>query len=122
MASEISLPTHSDARGKLTVIDGTLPFPIARVYYIYDCGGTTRGGHRHKKTRQALACVKGSCTVDWTNGVESGSTRLANPSQLLVLEPADWHRMRNFSTDAVLLVLASESFDPSDYVDEGYDS
>ena len=122
MASEIRLPTHSDSRGRLTVIDRALPFPIARVYYIYDFGGSTRGGHRHKKTRQALVCVKGSCTVDWTNGVESGSTRLADPSQLLILEPTDWHLMRDISNDAVLLVLASESFDPNDYVYEGYDS
>ncbi len=122
MANEIRLPTHSDSRGRLTVIDRALPFPIARVYYIYDCVGSTRGGHRHKKTRQALVCLKGSCTVDWTNGGESGSTRLADPGQLLILEPADWHLMRDISKDAVLLVLASESFDPSDYVYEGYGS
>jgi hypothetical protein len=122
MASEISLPTHCDARGKLTVIDGVLPFPIVRAYYVYDCGGATRGGHRHKKTRQALVCLRGFCIVDWTNGVESGSTRLENPGQLLILEPADWHLMRDFSNDAVLLVLASERFDPDDYIDEGYDA
>ena len=120
MASEIDLPTHCDSRGKLTVIDKILPFPIARVYYIYDCGGTARGGHRHKKTRQALVCVKGSCTVDWTNGAESGSARLASPGRLLIVEPEDWHLMRDFSEDAILLVLASESYDPDDYLFERY--
>jgi quercetin dioxygenase-like cupin family protein len=120
MANEIDLPTHSDSRGKLTVIEGILPFPIVRVYFIYDCGGSTRGGHRHKKTRQALVCLKGTCTIDWTNGVESGSTKLENPGRLLILEPADWHAMRDFSEDAVLLVMASERFDPKDYIAEGY--
>jgi dTDP-4-dehydrorhamnose 3,5-epimerase-like enzyme len=90
------------------------------VYYIQDCGGTTRGGHRHKRTRQALVCVKGCCTVDWTNGVESGSTRLEDPGRLLLLEPEDWHLMRDFSEDALLLVLASESYDPDDYLYERY--
>jgi dTDP-4-dehydrorhamnose 3,5-epimerase-like enzyme len=120
MASEIGLPTHRDSRGKLTVIDKILPFPIARVYYIHDCGGTTRGGHRHKKTRQALVCMKGSCTVDWSNGTESGSTRLVSPGRLLIVEPEDWHLMRDFSEDAILLVLASESYDPNDYIYERY--
>jgi dTDP-4-dehydrorhamnose 3,5-epimerase-like enzyme len=122
MANEIRLPTHCDPRGKLTVIDGILPFPIVRAYYMYDCGGSIRGGHRHKKTRQALVCVKGSCTVDWTNGVESGSVRLQDPGQLLLVEPEDWHQIRDFSRDAVVLVLASERYDPDDYVYEGYDS
>jgi dTDP-4-dehydrorhamnose 3,5-epimerase-like enzyme len=120
MANEINLPTHSDSRGKLTVIEGILPFPVARVYYIYDCDNSARGGHRHKKTRQALVCVKGACIIDWTNGVESGSTKLEDPDRLLVLEPEDWHVMRDFSKDAVLLVLASERYDPEDYVAEGY--
>jgi dTDP-4-dehydrorhamnose 3,5-epimerase-like enzyme len=122
MANEISLPTHRDSRGRLTVIDGTIPFPIVRAYYIYDCAGSTRGGHRHKKTRQALVCIKGFCTVDWTNGVESGSTRLDHPDRLLILEPEDWHLMRDFSEDAILLVLANERYDPSDYIHEGYDT
>ena len=65
-------------------------------------------------------CVKGSCTVDWTNGAESGSARLASPGRLLIVEPEDWHLMRDFSEDAILLVLASESYDPDDYVYERY--
>jgi hypothetical protein len=120
MAYEIQLPTHGDARGKLTVIDSILPFPVVRVYYIYGCSDEPRGGHRHRKTRQALACVSGSCAIDWSNGAESGTSRLDSPETLLILEPEDWHVMRDFSPDAVLLVLASEHFDPEDYISEGY--
>jgi dTDP-4-dehydrorhamnose 3,5-epimerase-like enzyme len=120
MAREIALPTHRDERGSLTVIEGLLSFTIARVYFMYDCGGSKRGGHRHKKTRQALVCVRGRCTVDWENEFESGSAMLINPQTLLVLEPEDWHVMHDFSSDAVLLVLASEIYDPNDYVNEGY--
>lgn len=122
MARTIELPTFVDERGSLSVIDGTLPFAIARVYYIYGCSAAPRGGHRHKKTRQALVCVSGSCVVDWTNGRERGSESLASPGRLLLVEPEDWHVMRDFSEDAVLLVLASHHFDPDDYIDEGYGS
>jgi len=120
MAREIDLPTHQDARGSLTVIEGLLPFEIARVYYMYGCDGSSRGGHRHRKTWQALVCVHGRCTVEWENEVASGSVNLADPRTLLLLEPQDWHAMRDFSSEAVLLVLASEKYDPDDYVDERY--
>ena len=122
MASIIRLPSHSDERGRLTVIDKVLPFPIVRVYYMYAGTGKSRGGHRHQKTVQALVSVAGSCVVEWTNGRQSGVETLDEPDKLLVLQPEDWHVMRDFSPDSILLVLASEHFDSADYIDEGYES
>ena len=120
MANELIAPTHSDCRGTLTIIDKMLPFAVTRIFYIYGCSDTARGGHRHKTNRQALVCVHGSCVVEWTNGRERGEVLLEKPDHLLILEPEDWHVMRDFSKDAVLLVLASESYDPRDYVFERY--
>jgi dTDP-4-dehydrorhamnose 3,5-epimerase-like enzyme len=122
MAKILHLPTHVDSRGKLTVIEKVLPFEIKRVYYIYDCSDVERGGHRHAKNAQALACVKGSCEIEWSDGRDSGIVILDSPSILLVVMPEDFHTMRKFSEDAVLLVLASEYFDPDDYIDEGHQS
>lgn len=116
----ITLPTHQDGRGCLTVIERILPFEIKRIFYIYNCVGLERGGHRHKKTIQALVCVKGSCVVDWNNGFDSGSETLSSPETLLILMPEDFHIMKDFSEDAVLLVLASEYYDKSDYIYESY--
>jgi len=120
MASEINLPVYGDHRGKLTVVEKILPFSIKRVYYIYSCNSESRGGHRHKKTIQALICIVGSCIVDWNNGSMSGTSVLDSPTKVLLVQPEDFHIMRDFSTDAVLLVLASEYFDPNDYIDEDY--
>lgn len=122
MARVIRLPTHSDQRGRLTVIDRILPFGIARVYYMYAGTGAPRGGHRHRKTVQALVSVTGSCVVEWNNGRQKGVETIDAPDKLLLVEPEDWHVMRDFSSDSVLLVLASEPFDPDDYIDEGYES
>ena len=122
MASVIHLPSHADNRGVLTVIDGVLPFPIARVYYMYRTTGQPRGGHRHRKTWQALVSVAGSCVVEWNDGCRRGVETLSSPDTLLVLMPEDWHVMRDFSADSVLLVMASEPFDASDYIDEGYET
>jgi dTDP-4-dehydrorhamnose 3,5-epimerase-like enzyme len=120
MPEIITLPTYKDSRGSLTIIEKLLPFEIKRIYYIYDCSNLPRGGHRHKKNIQGLVCAKGSCTIDWNNGIEKGSIALSKPDTLLLLLPEDYHIMHDFSTDAVLLVLASEYFDPDDYIDEGY--
>jgi len=117
----IKLPSHADQRGRLTIIDGILPFDIARVYYMYAGTGKPRGGHRHRKTVQALISVAGSCVVDWSNGRQKGIETLDAPDKLLLVQPEDWHVMRDFSADSVLLVLASKPFDPEDYIDEGYD-
>jgi len=122
VARIIRLPSHNDQRGKLTVVEGVLPFPIVRVYYMYGGTGKPRGGHRHRKTIQALVSVAGSCVVDWNNGLKKGIEHLDSPDKLLLVQPEDWHVMRDFSADSVLLVLASEPFDESDYIDEEYQS
>jgi dTDP-4-dehydrorhamnose 3,5-epimerase-like enzyme len=120
MSQILKLPTHTDNRGTLTVLEKLLPFEIKRIYYIYNCNDSERGGHKHKKTIQALICVKGSCVIDCNNGLEKKSVTLDKPDIALVLMPEDYHTMRSFTQDAVLLVLASEYYDKDDYIDKDY--
>ena len=122
MAALIELPTFSDSRGKLTVIERILPFDIKRVYFIYDTDNKDRGGHRHKITTQALICLKGSCTVSCDNSFIKEDYILDNPNKSLIVYPEDYHIMSNFSPDAILLVLASEVFIEQDYIDKPYDT
>lgn len=119
MPQLIKLPTHKDARGNLTIIDQILPFDIKRIFYIYDAEGV-RGEHRHIKNIQALICVKGSCRIFNDNGNEKKSFYLDSPDKCLLIFPEDWHLMDEWSKDAVLLVLASENYDPKDYIDTPY--
>lgn len=119
MAWIIKLPTITDSRGNLTVIEKVLPFEIKRVYYIYNIKGK-RGGHRHKKTVQALICISGSCEVYVNNGKEEKIFLLDKPDDCLILEPEDWHTIDNFSEDTILLLLASEYYDKKDYIYEEY--
>ena len=118
MPKLIYLPTFSDTRGQLTVIEKTLPFDIKRVYYIYQTVGKKRGYHSHKKTSQALVAVSGSCNIHIKKQANNLCFILDNPKKCLLLEPNDFHWMNNFSKDCILLVLASHEFDPNDYVDE----
>jgi dTDP-4-dehydrorhamnose 3,5-epimerase-like enzyme len=120
MPQILKLPTYKDNRGDLTVLEKVLPFEIKRIYYIYNCSDVDRGGHRHKKNIQALICVNGSCIIDCNNGTEKTTVTLNEPDKVLVLMPEDYHIMRNFTPNAILLVIASEYFDADDYIDEDY--
>ena len=120
MAKRIDLKTHTDQRGNLTVIEKVIPFGIKRIFYIYGVDDSVRGGHRHHKTIQAAICLKGYCTIRSHNGKSKEEFVLDHPGKCLILEPKDWHEMLHFSKDAILMVLASEYFDPADYIYEPY--
>jgi len=115
----LELPTFSDPRGVLTVLDGALPFPIVRTYWIYGADDQVRGGHRHHKTRQALIAIVGTITIYMNDGVVSESIVLNAPNRCLLIEPKDWHTM-TFSPNSVLLVISSHHYDRSDYIDKEY--
>ena len=119
MAYIIELPTFSDGSGDLTVVENLLPFEVKRFYYIYNVT-SQRGGHRHKKTIQALISLGGSSEVYVNNGVNENVFILNSPDKCLILEPEDWHTMDMFSKGSTLLVLASEEYDKVDYIEEKY--
>jgi dTDP-4-dehydrorhamnose 3,5-epimerase-like enzyme len=120
MPNLIELNTfHSDA-GNLTVFEKIMPGTIKRVFYIYGAGHIPRGGHRHKKTWNALICLHGKCRVYVHDGEEEKHFFLEDPASCLILEPRDWHTMEDFSEDAILLVLSNEYYDLNDYIDAPY--
>lgn len=118
----IKLDTYPADSGNLTVFEKIIPGTIKRVFYIYGAGHIPRGGHRHKKTWNALICLHGHCKVHVNNGYEEGCYVLDDPSTCLILEPQDWHTMEAFSQEAILLVLSNEYYDKSDYIYEPYPS
>ena len=121
MAQIIDLKTIEDPRGCLTVIEEALPFEIRRLFYIYNVPeNEVRGAHRHKVTQMGLICPQGQCTIDCNDGEKKQSFVLDKPSQCLLLEPKDFHIMKNFKPNTVLLVLASHAYDPNDYIHEAY--
>ena len=120
MAFLINLKTFTDNRGNLTVIERVIPFDIKRIYYIYGVDDSIRGGHRHKTTLQAAICIQGHCTIYNTDSKKEDIFVLDKPDKCLIIETNDWHRMYDFSKDAILMILASEFFDDNDYIYEEY--
>lgn len=110
---------HGDERGQLVALEEfkDIPFRIKRVYFMYDTApGVVRGRHAHKVLQQILFCVHGSCKVLLDNGSERKVVPLEKPYEGLYVSNNMWREMYDFSPDAVLMVLASELYDESDYI------
>ena len=108
-----------DERGSLAVMESNrdVPFGISRVYYMFGLApGTERGFHAHRALDQWAVCVAGSCTMVLDDGVCRREVVLDSPNRGLHVPPMVWHEMRDFSPDAVLMVLASAPYDEADYI------
>ncbi len=113
------LPLIRDTRGSLSFAqyDQTLPFLPRRYFIVFDVGeGQTRGGHAHRSVHQLLICVKGSCQVSLDDGTTRDQVLLDRPELALYIPPKIWATQQRFSCDGVLMVLASEVYDPDEYI------
>lgn len=114
----IDLPKISDPRGNLTFIQGSdhVPFDIQRVYYIYDVpGGAERGGHAHKELHQLIIAMAGSFDILLDDGFTKKTYHLNRSYYGLYVCPMVWREIDNFSSGSVCMVLASNTYDESDY-------
>lgn len=110
---------HGDDRGQLVALEEMkeIPFHVKRVYYMYDTvEGVRRGFHAHRNLEQILIAIHGSCKIHLDNGSETAEVVLDTPFEGLYLSNDMWREMYDFSPDAVLMVLASEYYDESDYI------
>lgn len=117
----IPLPEIRDERGVkvLGFIEPAMncPFPIERVYYIYDFPmGVDRGHHSHKKCHRLLVSLSGSVEVELELGGEVRSFLLDHPGQGLFVPAPSWIVYRGMNENSVLLAIASEKFDEADYI------
>ncbi len=109
-----------DERGNLVVVEGSgfdIPFSIKRVFYIYGSDAEViRGRHANRKTEFVLINVSGKSKVKVDNGYEQRIIDLDRPRMGLYLSAMVWKDMFEFSSDSVLLVLASEHYDAEEYI------
>lgn len=115
----LPLQMHGDERGSLIALEEghNIPFPIKRVYYLFDtAAGMRRGLHAHKELKQVVVAVRGSCFFLLDDGSERVSVLLDNPAQGLLIDSCIWREMYDFSEDCVLMVLANSLYDESDYI------
>jgi uncharacterized RmlC-like cupin family protein len=115
----VDLPVIADPQGNLAVAEAEaqIPFPIARVFYVYEIPVTAkRGGHAHRELEQVVFCLAGALEMVVDDGEGRRAHRLENPRQGLYLPPMVWHDIGSFSKGTVYMVLASAAFSEADYI------
>lgn len=115
----VDFPSLGDERGSLVALESekTVPFAIKRVYYIFATQkNVARGFHAHKNLKQVAICVTGRCRMVLDNGNNREEAWLDSPAKGLLINDLVWREMHDFSEDCVLLVLASEYYDETDYI------
>ncbi len=115
----VELPVVADPQGDLAFAEGEqhVPFPIARVFYVYDVPSEAlRGGHAHIALEQVVFCLCGRLEVSVDDGRRRDAFCLDDPRSGLYLPPMIWQDLADFTPGSVYLVLASARFDEGDYI------
>lgn len=119
--SIIELPKIENRLGNITPIHGNvnIPFDIKRVFYSYDIpGGEARGAHAHIECHQLLIAASGSYEVVLDDGANKRTILLNRPFFGLHIPPGIWAVEQGFSSGSICLVLASHTYDETDYIRE----
>ncbi len=112
-------PVIRDLRGNLTAreVGQGLPFVPRRYFIVHDVPTKeVRGEHAHRRLHQVLVCISGSVTVLVDDGEHRQETVLDSPELALHVPPMIWCVQYKYTPDAALLVLASDVYDPDDYI------
>jgi dTDP-4-dehydrorhamnose 3,5-epimerase-like enzyme len=111
---------RGDERGWLVAVEGMkeIPFDIKRIFYIFGTkGDTVRGCHANRRSEFVLINLCGECTVSTDNGCgEKLIFQLNEPNKGIFIPKMCWKEMYAFSQNSILLCLASELYDPSEYI------
>jgi hypothetical protein len=117
--SLIDIPTKSDTLGSIGILEltGIVSFNVKRVYFLHAIPeGSERGSHAHKALWQLMFAPSGTFKICLDDGVSFYEFKLENASQALLIPPGYWRTLRDFSSHAVCVVLASDVYDESDYI------
>ena len=116
----LELPELGDEKGNLVIAESgkDIPFEIKRVFYIYGSDPhVVRGCHANKVSEFVLINVAGSSKVKVLDGEGNEIIYSFNrPKTGIYLPSMVWKEMYDFSSDSVLLVLASTHYDENEYV------
>jgi hypothetical protein len=118
----LQLPLVSDPRGTLLPIDFEgVPFVPRRLFIVRDVPiGGVRGCHAHRSAWQVLVCLGGRIRVELRRQGASREHLLSGAGAGLLVEPRTWTSQTYLDSESMLLVLASEPYDPASYCDDAY--
>lgn len=107
----VDVPTFTDDRGAISVMDKDLPFDVKRVFWLHHIKeGKDRGAHALLDSSEIMIAIHGSFIVDLDDTVNKASILLNDPSKGLMIKPGIWFRTHSYKEDGVSLILASEEY------------
>lgn len=115
----IQLNRSNDQRGQLTYIEGykDIPFEIKRIYYFHNMPShCKRGGHAHKSNSQIFIPLNGAFEITLDDGIERKNFFLNDTQQGLYIGEMIWRELKSDSIESICLILASQSYNESDYI------
>jgi dTDP-4-dehydrorhamnose 3,5-epimerase-like enzyme len=116
----MQLQSFTDDRGVLSVgsTPKEVPFEVRRFFITSATSpSVVRGQHAHRVSHQFLVAVTGSITATCDDGHTKTEHVLDSSRVGLYMPPLTWGEQTSFSEGARLLVLASELYDPEDYIE-----
>ena len=107
----IDVPTFSDERGAISVLDKELPFQVRRAFWLHHIvEGKDRGAHALLDSNEIMVAVHGAFVVDLDDTVNKVSVLLDDPSKGLMIRPGVWFRTHSYKDDGISLILAEEEY------------
>ena len=119
MALESLINSITDPRGSISIIDlkKNFPFEVKRCFWIFDVPHKSiRGEHAHYTCHQFLICLSGQMDLFLDNGQMQETIKLNSKHKSAYIPPLTWSAQSNFSNNSILLVFASEKYDPDEYI------
>lgn len=112
----IDVPTFTDNRGSISVMDKELPFEVKRVFWLHHIKeGKDRGAHALLDSAEIMIAIHGSFVVDLDDIKSKTSILLDDPSKGLIIRPGIWFRTHSYKHDGVSLILASDEYERDKY-------
>ncbi len=112
----IDVPTFTDERGSISVMDKELPFLVRRVFWLHHIQeGQDRGAHALLDSSEIIVAVHGSFVVDLDDTNNKISILLDDPSKGLIIRPGIWFGTHTYDNDGVSLILAEEEYARNKY-------
>lgn len=107
----VDIPTFTDERGAISVMDKELPFEVKRVFWLHHIAeGKDRGAHALLDSSEIMVAIHGSFVVDLDDTENKVSVLLDDPGKGLMIRPGIWFRTHSYKEDGVSLILASEEY------------
>ena len=112
----IDVPTFTDERGTISVMDKELPFGVKRIFWLHHIvEGKDRGAHALLDSTEIIVAVHGSFVVDLDDAVIKTSVLLDTPEKGLIIRPGVWFRTHSYKEDGITLVIAEEEYTRDKY-------